>query len=46
VQNAIQQWRQLMGPSHSVAARTTDPLSIRALYGSDGKRAMAATAQE
>eukprot|EP00899_Mesostigma_viride_P008692 jgi/Mesvir1/17824/Mv12918-RA.1 len=36
-ENAIQEWRQLMGPTDSNKARETSRKSMRALYGTDGR---------
>ncbi len=36
MQDAVQAWRALMGPTNSAAARAADAQSIRALYGTDG----------
>ncbi|DBB13616.1 hypothetical protein WJX82_009787 [Trebouxia sp. C0006] len=35
-QNAIKEWRSLMGPTNSNTARAEKPKSLRALYGTDG----------
>ncbi|KAI9484050.1 MAG: hypothetical protein EXX96DRAFT_163221 [Benjaminiella poitrasii] len=35
-EDAVQSWRNLMGPTNSNKARETDPNSIRALFGKDG----------
>ncbi|CAG9463901.1 unnamed protein product [Pedinophyceae sp. YPF-701] len=36
--NAISDWRECMGPTNSDKARIEFPRSIRALYGTDGRR--------
>ncbi|CAO3595173.1 unnamed protein product [Absidia cylindrospora] len=35
-ENAVQDWRSLMGPTNAIKAREIDPTSIRALFGTDG----------
>lgn len=35
---AIQKWRQLLGPTDSAQARSQEPLSIRARFGTDNTR--------
>ncbi|KAI9303350.1 nucleoside diphosphate kinase, partial [Cunninghamella echinulata] len=37
-ENAIQDWRNLMGPTDSNKAREINPDSIRALFGTDGSQ--------
>lgn len=37
-ENAIQQWRELIGPTNSNTAKETNPDSIRALYGTNEQR--------
>jgi len=36
--NAIAEWRKLMGPTNSAKARLEAPESIRALFGTDGQK--------
>lgn len=36
--NAIQRWRDLIGPTNTQVARTERPNSLRAFYGTDGTR--------
>ncbi|UJR30245.1 hypothetical protein I4U23_017783 [Adineta vaga] len=36
--NAIQQWRELIGPTNSSVAKETHPESIRALYGTNEQK--------
>lgn len=36
--NAIQKFRDVMGPTNSQEAKQTEPDTLRALYGSDGMR--------
>ncbi|KAL9963445.1 hypothetical protein ACROYT_G026956 [Oculina patagonica] len=36
--NAIQKWRELLGPTDSATARTQAPLSIRAKFGTDNAK--------
>ena len=36
--NAVQQWRQLIGPTNSARAREEAPETLRALFGTDGQR--------
>lgn len=36
--NAIQRWRDLIGPTNSLVAKEKAPKSIRALYGIDGTK--------
>ena len=35
---AIKAWRKLAGPTNAAAAKTAEPSSIRALYGTDGTK--------
>ncbi len=37
-QNAIEKWRNLIGPTNSTVAKEQKPNSIRALYGTDGTK--------
>ncbi|CAF3389174.1 unnamed protein product [Rotaria socialis] len=37
-ENAIQQWRELIGPANSIVAKETHPDSIRALFGSNEQK--------
>jgi len=37
-ENAVADWRKLIGPTNSVAARERDPESLRALFGTDNTR--------
>jgi len=36
--NAVAQWRQLIGPTNTMTAKSQAPQSLRALYGSDGTK--------
>jgi nucleoside-diphosphate kinase len=36
--NAVQKWRELIGPTNSLTARSSAPKSIRALFGTDGQK--------
>ncbi|KAF6769163.1 hypothetical protein AHF37_12565 [Paragonimus kellicotti] len=37
-ENAIATWRELIGPTNSIKAKSIAPLSIRALYGTDDQQ--------
>lgn len=37
-ENAVQKWRQLLGPTNCQVARADAPQSIRALFGTEGVR--------
>ncbi|KAF5396128.1 Nucleoside-diphosphate kinase [Paragonimus heterotremus] len=37
-ENAIAAWRELIGPTNSIKAKSIAPLSIRALYGTDDQQ--------
>lgn len=37
-ENAVEQWRQLIGPTNSLKAKTDVPNSLRALFGTDGQK--------
>lgn len=36
--NAVQRWRELIGPTNSLTARSSAPNSIRALFGTDAQK--------
>ena len=37
-QDAVSKWRSCLGPTNSMMARTQDPDSVRALFGTDGTK--------
>jgi nucleoside-diphosphate kinase len=37
-ENAVQRWRDLIGPTNSITAKSTSPNSLRAQFGTDGSR--------
>ncbi|KAA3670475.1 nucleoside diphosphate kinase 5 [Paragonimus westermani] len=37
-ENAIAAWRELIGPTNSIKAKSIAPMSIRALYGTDDQQ--------
>lgn len=36
--NAVEKWRELIGPTNSITARSSAPNSIRALFGTDNQK--------